>query len=128
MVSTYDPCLKVWLKENKYVSPAIANEQITAMGISVLHSVLTKIKHCSPSWYAIIADEATDIANREQLNLSIRWVNDDYEVSEDPVGLYCLPDTKSDTIHSAVVDVLTRCALPFAMCQAYDRAANMQGT
>ena len=45
------------------------------MGLEVLHSLLANIKICSPAWYAIIADEATDIANREQLNLSIRWVN-----------------------------------------------------
>ena len=41
--------------------------------------------------YAIIADEAADVVNRDQLNLFIRWVSDDYVVSEDPVGLYCLP-------------------------------------
>ena len=49
----------------------------------------SNIKKCVPAWYATIADEATDVAKREQLNLSIRWVNHDYEVSEDSVGLYC---------------------------------------
>ena len=37
-----------------------------------------------PSWFTIIADEATDICNTEQLNLSIRRVSDDYEAHEDP--------------------------------------------
>ena len=77
------------------------------MGLSVLRSLLTNIKECSSAWYAIIADEATNVANREQLNLSIRWVSNDYEVSEDPAGLYCLPNTTSDTLYTVVTDILT---------------------
>ncbi len=81
------------------------------------------------SWYAIIADEATDVANREQLNLSIRWVSSEYEVSEDPVGLYCLPDTKSDTLYKVVTDILIRCTIPLSFCrgQTFDGASSMQG-
>ena len=90
MWSIYDSSLRRWVKEKKYLSPVIVNELITSMGLSVLRSLLTNIKKCVPAWYAIIADEATDVAKREQLNLSIRWVNHDYEFSEDSVGLYCL--------------------------------------
>ena len=71
------------------------------MGLSVLRSLLASIKKCSPSWYAIIGDEATDVVNREQLNLSIRWVNDDYEVNEDPVGLFSVPDNRSNTLNQS---------------------------
>ena len=71
------------------MSPIIINELITTMGLIVLRSLLK----CSPVKYAIIADEATDVSNREQLNVSIRWVNN---VNEDPVGLYCLPNTTSE--------------------------------
>jgi len=79
-------------------------------------------------WYSVIVDEATDIANREQMNLSIRWVNEEYDISEDPVGLFCLPNTTADTI-TVVLKDLIRCSLPFSLCrgQAYDGAANMQG-
>ena len=52
----------------------------------------------TPSWYRIITDEATDVANREQFNSSLRWENDEYDVSEDPVGLVCLPNTSTDSI------------------------------
>ena len=85
---------------------------------------MERINLNSPSWYSIIADEATDIANREQLNVSIRWVNDD------PLGLFSLPNTKADTLTKAIKqDILTRCVLPISMCrgQAYDGASNMQG-
>ena len=99
------------------------------MGLSVLRSLLASIKKCSPSWYSIIGDEATDVVNREQLNLSIRWVNDDYGVNEDPVGLFSVPDTTSNTLTKVIQDMLKRCSLPLSLCrgQANDGAANMQG-
>ena len=34
-----------------------------------------------PACYSIIADEATDVVNSEQLNLSVRWVNVSNKVS-----------------------------------------------
>ena len=63
------------------------------------------------------------------MNLSVRWVNDQYDVSEDPLGLFGLPNTKADTIAAVIKDLLLRCTLPLSMCrgQAYDGAANMQG-
>ena len=129
MVSTQDSEIVSWLKEKKYFSPLIVNEQIFLMGLGILRTLLNTIKECSPPWYAIIVDEATDVAYREQLNLSIRWVNDNYDISEDPVGLYCLPDTKAETLHSIVLDILTRCSLPLKICrgQAFDGAASLQG-
>ena len=34
----------------------------------------------------LLADETWDTANYEQLSLSIRWVNEIYEVNEDFIG------------------------------------------
>lgn len=76
------------------------------MGMMVLQTVLSKMKEVTPSWYAIIADEATDVSSRERLNLSLRWVNDDYEISEDTVGLFCLPSTTADTITMVLKNLL----------------------
>jgi len=90
--------VKNWITEKKYMSHDIVNELISLMGQKVLRQILEKIKSNSPYWYSVIADEATDIACREQLNLSIRHVNDDYVVSEDSVGLFSLPNTKAETL------------------------------
>ena len=91
--------------------------------------IITDCKANSPAWYAIMGDEASDIAKREQLNISIRWVNKSYEISEDPVGLFCLNNTSADAICDAIKDILIRCSLPLSLCrgQAYDGASNMQG-
>jgi hypothetical protein len=121
--------LKDWLKENRYLSHDSINEQITVMGQSVLRTLLGTIRESTPAWFAVIADEATDVANREQFNLSIRWISSNYVVSEDPVGLFCLPDTTSNTVTIVLKDLLIRCNLPLSLCrgQAYNGAANMQG-
>ena len=118
-----------WIEEGKYMSHEIINELITLMGHKVLRQLLACIKGNDPSWYAIIADEATDVACREQFNLTIRYVDNDYTVHEDSIGLVCLPDSKAITLHLVVKDILTRCNLPLSLCrgQAYDGAANMQG-
>ena len=82
-----------------------------------------------PSWYAIIADEATDVSNNEQFINSIRWVDDEYTISEEPIGLVQLPDTLVNTLVAVIKDELGHCNLPLAMSrgQACDGAANMQG-
>lgn len=61
--------------------------------------------------------------------MSIRWVNDSFEIHEAPLGLFLVPDTSAKTIFEAIKDILTRCNLPLSLChgQAYDGAANMQG-
>ena len=85
--------LKQWMKAAKYMSHDIVNELITIMGHNVLRVVLDRVKMQSPAWYAIIADEATNVNFSEQLNLSVRYVDYNYTISEDPVGLFCLPNT-----------------------------------
>ena len=118
--------LKSWVRENQSTSHQAVNELIEILGLSVLRTLLTK-EVAGPAWFAIIADEATDVVNTEQLNVSICWVSDDYEVHEDSIGLCKVPDTKAETLF--IKDLLIRCNLPLALCrgQAFDGAANMQG-
>lgn len=92
------------------------------MGQEVLGCIFHSVKSPSPSWYAIIADEATDVSNNEQFNISIRWVDEEYTISEESIGLMQLPDTFADSVVVVIKDVLRRCNLPLVMCrsQAYD--------
>ena len=111
------------------MSHDIVNELVTLMGHNVLRKLLCRMKNQSPEWYSLIGDEATDINYSEQLNVSIRYVDNDYNVHEDPIGLFVLPNTGAETITSVVKDILLRCTLPIDLCrgQAYDGAAVMQG-
>ena len=59
----------------------------------------------------------------------IRWVDNNYDIHEDTLGLVQLPNTKVATIFSVIKDVLIRCLLPISQCrgQAFDGANNMSG-
>ena len=74
--------IKSSIDEGKYMSHEIVNKLITLMGHKILRQLLARIK-CVPSWYAVIVDEATGVACKEQMNLSIRYVDNDYTISED---------------------------------------------
>ena len=121
--------LKHWTEAGKYMSHDIINELITIMGNTVLREILTKIRGLVPGWYAVIGDEATDVQYCEQFNVSIRYVDDDYTINEDPIGMFSLPDTYAETICSVIKDILLRCSIPLSLCrgQAYDGAAVMKG-
>jgi len=124
--SASDTRLKQWLREK--MSPQVINELITMMGLNVLHSLLARFKQSIPAWYAVIVDEATDVTQSEQLTLTIQSVDDDYVISEDPIGLVSLPNTTADTIVSVIKDLIC-CILPLPLCrgQAHDGASAMQG-
>ena len=122
-----DHQLCTWLKDHKCFSPDILNEQIELMGHSVLRSILKDIQ--SAGWYSIMVDEATDISRNEQMCICIRWVDDDYIVNEDTIGLVHVNKTDSNTLFTELKAALTCCMLPLDKCrgQAYDGAANMSG-
>ena len=121
------PNLSKWLKNQHYMSHDIINKLITLLGNALLQQILIKIH--AASWFAILADETTDVANHEQLSMSIRWVNEFYEINEDFIGLVQVPSTTSSTITTVIKDVLIRCALPITQCrgQGYNGAVNMMG-
>ena len=50
----------------------------------------------------------------------IRWVDDSYEVYEDPIGpigLVKVPKTDAETLYTALCDVCIRCMLPSEKCR-----------
>ena len=105
--------IRSWIRQNRYTSHQAVNEILSQ---NVLRNLLKVMKDVAgPAWFSIIADKATDVVNTEQLNLSIRWVSDDYEVHEDPIGLYRVPDTKAETLFKVIKDILIRCNLPLAL-------------
>jgi len=64
-------------------------------------------------------DETANVASREQLNLTIRYINNDYIISEDSIGLFSLPDTTAKTLHAVVKDQL--CVVTYLCYSAEDR-------
>ena len=84
--------------------------------------------HTAP-FFTIMVDETTDVSNREQVVLCIRWVSKDFEVHEDFIGLYKVDQIDARTLVFVIKDVLLRLNLSLSNIrgQCYDGAACMAG-
>ena len=125
-----NPQVTKWLEKatNKYTSPENQNEMLMIMAHHVLQKIMLSI-HSSP-FLCLMVDEATDVSNKEQLTIIIRWVDEDLNVFEDFVGLYHLMTTDAASIVAAIKDVLLRLQIPFSKLrgQCYDGCSTMAGT
>ena len=119
--------LKQWLRNSKYLSHGIATELVSIMAKSVLRGILSEIWEAS--FYALLIDEATDIAKKEQICINIRWVDKNFSIHAAPVELIHAPKTDSSTFTLLIKDSFIRFSLPISQCQgqAYDGAASMSG-
>ena len=119
--------IEQWIENGSYQSHDIINEMMQLMANQLLQKLLNEVR--SAEWYSIIADETRDISGAERLGVSIRWVENDYQVHEDLIGLVEVEATDAAALCSIIKDVLLRVNLQLSQChgQAYDGAANMAG-
>ncbi len=124
------PELKPWMskKSNKYTSPQIQNECLQIMALQILRKVSQNIR--DSACFTIMADECTDIANKEQFTIVIRWVGEDLQDHESFVGLYQVEGINADCLVSTIKDALLRMNVKLSDCrgQCYDGASNMCGS
>lgn len=73
-----------------------------------------------------MADEVTDSANREQVVICFRSVDEQFEAHEDFVGFDQVDSIKSSSIVEVLKDAILRLNLAMSNCrgQWYDGAAN----
>ncbi len=118
-----------WIKKktDKYTSGDMQNEMIKVMALQVLQEVASSIH--SASFVTLMVDETTDASNREQVVLCIRWVDANFEVHEDFIGLFMMDAIDADTITAVIFDILRRLNLSIAKVrgQCYDGATTMSG-
>ena len=109
------PVLLKWLerKDDKYSSHEIQNEIISIMANNVIRDLVADIR-CG--FFAIIADEYTDVSNKERLTICIRWIDKSLEVHEDFLGFFSIPDTGAETVVSVINAVLLKLQLSLAYC------------
>ena len=74
-----------------------------------------------------MADECTDIDNKEQFTICIRWVSQDLQDYEDFIGLYEVSSINVDCLTEAIKDTLLRIELKLSeyRVQCYDGGSNM---
>ena len=61
---------------DNYMSPQIQNEYLKLMALNI------------GVYFSIMADECTDISNKEKFTICLRWVGKDLKDNEDFIGLY----------------------------------------
>lgn len=114
-------------RKQKWLSHDVENEMLQRLSHTVLRQIADDVRR--DGYYAIIVDETTDVSTVEQVSICIRHVDDDWNVSEDFVGMYATERTDAATLTKVVTDVLLR--LNLSVCQlraqCYDGASAMAG-
>ena len=100
---------------------------LTIMSLTILRKIVANVQ--SAMFYTIMVDETTDCSNKEQVVLVLRWVDCDFNVHEDFIGLYNVPSISANVLTSVIKDALQRLNLCISKVrgQCYDGASNMSG-
>ena len=125
-----DDCheFRQWLHNKyKWLSHDVQNELLEILALSVLRKVLVSVR--SHKYYAIMADETTDISISQQMSICFRSVDDQLTIHENFVGFYEPPSADAATLYKTICDVLIRCEIDIADCrgQCFDGASTMSG-
>lgn len=97
------------------------------MALQIIRKIRDIIRSCH--CFTIMADECTDISNKEQFTICIRCVTEDLQDHEYFIGVYEVENITSDCLVHALKDTLLRLNLNLSQCrgQCYDGASNMSG-
>ena len=114
-------------KQLKYTSHEVQNEFLSIMALQVLREIAASLQ--SAVFYTVMVDETTDKANKEQVVLVFRWVDDLLVAHEEFVGLYLTDSITSEALVGVTKDTLLRMNLKIEHCrgQCYDGASSMSG-
>ena len=116
-------------KTNKYTSAAMQNECLEVMGLHIVRQICRDV--AMNGFYTIMADECTDVSNKEQFIICLQWVDEYLVDHEDVLGLYNVDTIEVDSLVKAILDVVVcRAGLSLNHCQGqcYDGASNMCGS
>ena len=99
-------------KTDKYTSSDIQNECLQIMALSILCQTSANI--VKNGFFSIMANECTDIANKEQFAVCLRRVDESLTTHEDVIGVYNVGTNDANTLTAAIHDVLLRMKLAMA--------------
>ena len=121
--------LRRWLLKGQqtFLSPQVQNEILEMMARKVLGDVAAEVREAE--YFSVIVDESTDVTRQEQVSVSARFIDKNYEPQELFLGFYSTEDTSAATLATIILDTLQRLNLPLAKLrgQCYDGASNMSG-
>ncbi|CAF4282758.1 unnamed protein product, partial [Rotaria sordida] len=117
-------------KNATYMSPTIQNE-LTSICASFVRKHLLKELIDQNKFFAIIADETSDVSGTEQLSISIRYVSEENDIciEENFLGFAALSDLTAVGITQSIVTFIKNCGLKIEnnRGQGYDGASVVAG-
>ena len=118
--------LKSAPRNAQYTSKTIQNELIDIIGRHIRSDVLSEVKNAK--YFSIIADEVTDVSNKEQLSLCLRYVHED-KVKEIFVDFIEVERITGKNLAENILQGLTSWDLRHENIrgQCYDGASSMSG-
>ena len=113
-----------------YTSSVIQNQIIDVVSNQVRDKIIRKVK--AAKWFSVIADEVTDVSNKEILSLNVRyWDNEHCLIREDLLGFFeCDSGIRGKDLAEKITTTLRSFDLDLSYLrgQAYDGAGNMAGS
>ena len=125
--------LKTCSKNASYISETSQNDLISCCGQFITELVVRNScqKHKKESFFfSILADEASDCSNQEQLSVSIRYVDSDCAIREEFLGfLHCDLGLSGKALAETVLGGLNDLGLDIRNCsgQGYSGPAAVSG-
>ncbi len=115
-------------KKCKYISHKIQNECLQIMAMHIARRLSQAIH--TAACFTVMTDECTDISNKDQFTVCIRWVGDDLVDHKDFIGLYQIDSIKAECLTHAIKDILLRMNINLSNChgQCYNGASTMSGS
>ena len=88
-----------------YRSKTIQNQIIDVLGEYIINNIVTEIKKMQ--FFSVLADEATDISNKEQMALVFRYMNEFNEIKEKFVSfIHCKEGTSGEALSSQIQEAV----------------------
>ena len=84
-------------KNATYRSKTIQNQIIDVMGDYIVDNIVGEVK--KTRFFSVLADEATDISNKEQMSLVLRYLSDTNRIKEKFVSfIHCKEGTSGEAL------------------------------
>ncbi|XP_062592729.1 52 kDa repressor of the inhibitor of the protein kinase-like [Saccostrea cucullata] len=116
-------------KNAKYSSKTTQNELLDSVKIYLQREIVNRVKHQKYNdFFGIQADEVSDVSNKEQLGLVIRYLEDDVPVERFVEYVVCESVT-GEALSEQIIKTISSLGLDMNKCrsQSYDGAGNMAG-
>lgn len=89
----------------QYRAKTAQNEAIQVFAEYIKEKIVSEVKESM--YFTILAEEANDISNKEQMSLVLRYKNKKSEISESFVSfLHCKEATSGETLVKLIVDAV----------------------